>query len=1076
MNKIFKYDAFISYRHTDLDKSVADKLQKMLETYKPPRVLKPESFKGWHVFRDETELPTSANLSEDIKKALENSEFLIVICSKTTKQSRWCMEEIRYFKALHNGSNTNIITLVVEGEPSEIFPDELCNEAVPVKDSNGNLTYETRIVEPLAASITAATKQQSLKKLKTEFLRIAAPLLGCGYNDLYDRDQRRKTKRTITVCAAVTAVTLLFGIYSSAMLLKINSQRQEILVQNSHNLGRLSESLWQSGDSISAIETAISALPTNKVKRPIIPNLEKILAGEIHAFEQSSFRPVLRLTHDKVVKKIGFTGGGETIVTQDDNGVYFRDSRTGELKNKIDINSGFSYSAELIFENENIIRSSSLEKYSASTFIFDENGFGGYRKAEASESSVSDSNLYLVSSSNQIAKVNGRTGDIIWMDNSKSDFSLSNDVYINNNSIVRIYEDSKSKIYTLDIHSRNDMSLLKTYTLSGYDFGLSMGEWLHFTETKVFCNDTSSYLSDKLIAFDIQGDTLVNPTVLYEYPSNEYPSKEDEYTTSALMTSSVIDNELFTLYLFSDSVLRENAVLNVYDTNSGALKWSHEINNTSGEFSKVGKIYAKDSSSYCDIIFTLCGNKLLIFNADTGEKLHEYTFTANAVEMYYSLDGMIYVITETGVEIAVTLKNLTPQMLSDPDFIGKFTIHEFISNIAICGYHNNRYAVAAENSNEVYVYSDSKNEDFTEIFRNEENTSIDTVLFNNSGTSALINAYSSGGELTNTVYVYDTGNKTVHELDHFTDYITVINFIDDRNICISSNKNVAIYDAVTLKKLCSYDSESYVDDNKLFITDGTAVLRESDKLTFITPNGTSQFEPKSKSKFDFREWDPAYIQDCYPSPDKRIMVNIEYYDSDSTHNLEIFNTSDKTPVVLETNMLKDGNKVINCVWSEKQVFVLFNDNTLHRFNTETGKFIGKATLEIPSPLSMVLLNDETVAVLCGDSVLYRVDIESGKTTSTLDLENDHIVAAGFDYSCYKYVPDRNLLILDWGLTHDTTYFIDLESFTVRYTLNNYRDYSSSINLIAVNEYNIAGTVPMFSTEELVKKANEYIGK
>ena len=101
----YKYDAFISYRHVSPDKEIAEKLQKKLENYKPPKSLfKEKKFGGLRVFRDETELPTSSNLSNDIRTALEESEFLIAICSKTTKDSRWCMEEIEYFKELHRGN------------------------------------------------------------------------------------------------------------------------------------------------------------------------------------------------------------------------------------------------------------------------------------------------------------------------------------------------------------------------------------------------------------------------------------------------------------------------------------------------------------------------------------------------------------------------------------------------------------------------------------------------------------------------------------------------------------------------------------------------------------------------------------------------------------------------------------------------------------------------------------------------------------------------------------------------------------------------------------------------------------
>ena len=35
----YKYDAFISYRHTEPDKAIAEKLHRMLETYKVPKAV-----------------------------------------------------------------------------------------------------------------------------------------------------------------------------------------------------------------------------------------------------------------------------------------------------------------------------------------------------------------------------------------------------------------------------------------------------------------------------------------------------------------------------------------------------------------------------------------------------------------------------------------------------------------------------------------------------------------------------------------------------------------------------------------------------------------------------------------------------------------------------------------------------------------------------------------------------------------------------------------------------------------------------------------------------------------------------
>lgn len=120
----WEYKAFISYRHNSFDRKVAVKLQKMLETFHIPKKFSGE--KQWKVFRDETELPTSDDLSQGIKEALEKSEFLIVICSETTKESRWCRQEMAYFKSLHNNTTKKILTVLISGDPSEVFPEEIC--------------------------------------------------------------------------------------------------------------------------------------------------------------------------------------------------------------------------------------------------------------------------------------------------------------------------------------------------------------------------------------------------------------------------------------------------------------------------------------------------------------------------------------------------------------------------------------------------------------------------------------------------------------------------------------------------------------------------------------------------------------------------------------------------------------------------------------------------------------------------------------------------------------------------------------------------------------------------------------
>ena len=90
----FKYWAFISYSHAD--SNWADWLHKGLETYKVPKHLvgKPTREgivpkRPFPVFRDRDELPGSANLGDNLTRALRQSRYLVVVCSPKSVASQW---------------------------------------------------------------------------------------------------------------------------------------------------------------------------------------------------------------------------------------------------------------------------------------------------------------------------------------------------------------------------------------------------------------------------------------------------------------------------------------------------------------------------------------------------------------------------------------------------------------------------------------------------------------------------------------------------------------------------------------------------------------------------------------------------------------------------------------------------------------------------------------------------------------------------------------------------------------------------------------------------------------------------
>ena len=149
MKKVFKYDIFISYKHEELDKAVAARLQRKLEQYKIPREIKLKIGKKKieRVFRDEEELSISSDLGKEIEGQLKESEYLLLVCSKKTKDSPWVLREIETF--LKYQDIDHVLPVLIEGEPEEVFPEII-------------LQYG----EPLAVDLRDTSKKKILKNGK----------------------------------------------------------------------------------------------------------------------------------------------------------------------------------------------------------------------------------------------------------------------------------------------------------------------------------------------------------------------------------------------------------------------------------------------------------------------------------------------------------------------------------------------------------------------------------------------------------------------------------------------------------------------------------------------------------------------------------------------------------------------------------------------------------------------------------------------------------------------------------------------------------------------------------------------
>ena len=117
----YKYWAFVSYSHRD--EQSAKWLHEGIETYKIPGALVGKPLHGgstprrmFPLFRDRDELAGAAELGAQIRRALEQSLYLIVICSPQAAVSPWVNREVQAFKAL--GREDRVLCLIVDGEPN----------------------------------------------------------------------------------------------------------------------------------------------------------------------------------------------------------------------------------------------------------------------------------------------------------------------------------------------------------------------------------------------------------------------------------------------------------------------------------------------------------------------------------------------------------------------------------------------------------------------------------------------------------------------------------------------------------------------------------------------------------------------------------------------------------------------------------------------------------------------------------------------------------------------------------------------------------------------------------------------
>lgn len=193
----YSYYAFISY--TEKDEKWAEWLQWELEHYKIPTKVRSENIelpeRVKPVFWYKNDL-AGAHLSGAIKKELEQSKYMIVVCSPASANKDWVNDEVRYFKEnLKRGDK--IIPFVVDGEVKAGNPEHECLPT-PIR-------YLPREDELRCIDVREYGKNKAL-------VNIVSTLFNIRFDVLWDRFKREQRKRfAIYGAIAIIFAIILFG-------------------------------------------------------------------------------------------------------------------------------------------------------------------------------------------------------------------------------------------------------------------------------------------------------------------------------------------------------------------------------------------------------------------------------------------------------------------------------------------------------------------------------------------------------------------------------------------------------------------------------------------------------------------------------------------------------------------------------------------------------------------------------------------------------------------------------------------------------------------------------------------------
>lgn len=661
--KNYKYDAFISYRHCELDKFVAENLHRILENYEMPKNLKQKlNIKGKafkRVFRDQEELPLSSNLEDPIVDALENSKYLIVICSPRLKASMWCKKEIETFKKLRG--RKNIFCVLIEGEPSDSFPEEVLFDEKVKKGYDGKITTEKIMVEPLAADVRGENKKQVLKKMKSEKLRLIAPMYNLDYDDLKQRHKLKKQKQIIISSISIASFCLLFAIYTSVMLIKINNQQKILKLHQALSLSSDAERYLKNDNRYDAIKSSYEALTKfNGVKMPYTTGAEYALTESLGIYDVgASYKAISELKTKGVAD-------------------YIKSSESNKFAAVYDESEEIT-----LFDTKTLYKIASYKVKSSSTIEYTFSFIGNDIFSYIDE----DGNICLISLEN---------------------VSLIKKIDKNNNSFVAVQGDLNGKFlaytdlknfYIYDVKEQKEIVKISANKNDKY-----------FKEIYFSSDSNYVFAETEEDSFDV---TKEDKLVLHVISTSD--AKEiNSVSFDAGYVSGMVTKENNVYLLLNNMSLKDNSynmLIASYNYIDGNVNWTKKSQGW-------GRFIIRSLPDNSNSIGIAHNDTLSVLNASNGEVIESFNGSSDIINVYAFTNKEMYLLFLSDGSV----NYINMEFKNNIEYIGKyeFNINEYVKVTQ----SENGFLLIPKNENRVILYEKKYNitmakEENIEVFKND---------------------------------------------------------------------------------------------------------------------------------------------------------------------------------------------------------------------------------------------------------------------------------------------------------------------------------------------------------------------